>query len=57
MKTGFEIDWSTLQAPEDDGAARHLTGLKVPSLGLPQPLAEPSTCPPLPVSLSFTSIP
>ena len=34
MKTGFEIDWSTLQAPEDDGAARHLTGLKVPSLGL-----------------------
>jgi peroxiredoxin len=28
-------DWSTIPAPEDDGAARHLTGMRVPSLSLP----------------------
>lgn len=27
-------DWSTLPAPEDDGAARHLPGLRVPSVPL-----------------------
>ncbi len=25
-------DWSTIPAPTDDGAARHLTGMKIPSL-------------------------
>lgn len=28
-------DWSTIPAPTDDGAARHLVGMKVPSLPLP----------------------
>jgi len=28
-------DWSTLPAPEDDGAARHLLGMSVPSIALP----------------------
>jgi peroxiredoxin len=28
-------DWSTLPIPQDDGAARHLTGLSVPSVPLP----------------------
>jgi peroxiredoxin len=28
-------DWSTIPAPADDGAARHLPGAKVPSLALP----------------------
>jgi peroxiredoxin len=27
-------DWSTLPVPEDDGAARHLPGLRVPSIAL-----------------------
>jgi peroxiredoxin len=27
-------DWSTIPAPEDDGAARHLPGLKLPSVPL-----------------------
>ena len=27
-------DWSTLPAPEDDGAARHLPGLRIPSIPL-----------------------
>jgi len=27
-------DWSTLPAPEDDGAASHLPGLRVPSIAL-----------------------
>ncbi len=29
------VDWSLLSTPEDDGAALHLTGLKVPSVLLP----------------------
>lgn len=29
------VDWSTIPAPEDDGASQHLTGLVVPSLTLP----------------------
>ena len=28
-------DWSTLPAPEDDGQARHLPGLRIPSVLLP----------------------
>jgi peroxiredoxin len=28
-------DWSTIPAPTDDGAARHLFGMKVPKLDLP----------------------
>ena len=28
-------DWSKIPAPTDDGAARHLVGLKVPSVPLP----------------------
>ncbi|MFD0917491.1 peroxiredoxin [Pseudahrensia aquimaris] len=29
------MDWSTLPAPEDDGAAAHLTGAAMPNLSLP----------------------
>ena len=28
-------DWTTLPSPEDDGSASHLTGKRVPSVGLP----------------------
>lgn len=28
-------DWSTLPAPEDDGAARHLHGMRLPQIHLP----------------------
>ena len=35
MSHGFEIDWSSLPTPQDDGAAAHLTGLAVPSVALP----------------------
>jgi peroxiredoxin len=28
-------DWSSIPAPQDDGAARHLTGLQLPSISLP----------------------
>jgi peroxiredoxin len=28
-------DWSTIPAPKDDGAARHLHGMKLPSVALP----------------------
>jgi peroxiredoxin len=27
-------DWSTIPAPKDDGAARHLTGMRLPSISL-----------------------
>jgi len=30
----LEVDWSKLPAPEDDGAARHLDGARVPDLAL-----------------------
>ncbi len=30
-----DVDWSRLPAPQDDGAADHLTGLDLPSLSLP----------------------
>ena len=29
------VDWSRLPAPEDDGAADHLRGLRLPSIALP----------------------
>ena len=29
------VDWSTIPAPRDDGAAAHLAGLAMPSLSLP----------------------
>jgi peroxiredoxin len=29
-----EVDWSKIPAPEDDGAARHLTGMAVPDVAL-----------------------
>ena len=28
------VDWSTIPAPEDDGAARHLPGMPLPSMPL-----------------------
>jgi peroxiredoxin len=28
-------DWSTIPAPQDDGAARHLPGLRLPAIALP----------------------
>lgn len=31
----YEVDWSTLPVPEDDGGARHLPGLRLPSVPLP----------------------
>ena len=31
----LEVDWSKIPAPEDDGGARHLTGLAVPDVALP----------------------
>jgi peroxiredoxin len=30
-----QVDWSKIPAPEDDGGARHLTGLAVPDVALP----------------------
>jgi peroxiredoxin len=30
----MDVDWSTIPAPPDDGAARHLTGLAVPDIAL-----------------------
>lgn len=32
---GFEIDWSELPTPKNDGAAAHLAGAALPSLALP----------------------
>lgn len=29
------VDWSTIPAPTDDGAARHLEGMRVPDVTLP----------------------
>jgi peroxiredoxin len=34
-KSLFEVDWSKLPAPEDDGAARHLPGRPIPDVPLP----------------------
>ncbi len=35
MSNLFDVDWSKLPAPADDGAARHLAGLELPALSLP----------------------
>ncbi|KAF0865505.1 peroxiredoxin [Pseudomonas sp. LD120] len=35
MRDMLSVDWSSIPAPEDDGAARHLRGLPVPGLLLP----------------------
>jgi peroxiredoxin len=35
MSSIAKPDWSTLPVPEDDGAARHLPGLRVPSVLVP----------------------
>ncbi|HAJ12560.1 MAG TPA: peroxiredoxin, partial [Comamonadaceae bacterium] len=29
-----QVDWSRLPQPEDDGGARHLTGMRLPTLEL-----------------------
>ena len=29
-----DVDWSRIPAPVDDGACRHLAGLRVPSVAL-----------------------
>lgn len=34
-------DWSLIPAPEDDGGAAHLTGMKMPDLTLPATSGEP----------------
>lgn len=34
MSTLNVVDWGKIPAPEDDGAARHLVGLKLPSVSL-----------------------
>jgi peroxiredoxin len=31
----YDVDWSALPVPEDDGGARHLPGLRLPSVPLP----------------------
>jgi peroxiredoxin len=31
----LKVDWSNIPAPQDDGAARHLTGMHVPDISLP----------------------
>jgi peroxiredoxin len=36
MKTSVEApDWSKIPRPQDDGAARHLAGARIPSISLP----------------------
>jgi peroxiredoxin len=35
MNDLFNVDWSKIPAPRDDGAARHLPGQRLPSLPLP----------------------
>jgi peroxiredoxin len=34
MTNLLSVDWSQIPAPEDDGAAKHLIGMKLPSLSL-----------------------
>jgi peroxiredoxin len=31
----MDVDWSKIPAPEDDGAAKHLVGMKIPPVALP----------------------
>lgn len=35
------VDWSHIPAPKDDGAAKHLIGMNMPSLSLPATNGEP----------------
>ena len=35
MSNLHEVDWSTIPAPADDGAANHLNGTSLPSVALP----------------------
>ena len=35
------VDWSKIPAPEDDGGARHLTGMTVPDIALPATSVRP----------------
>ncbi len=35
MRDMLNVDWSSIPAPQDDGAARHLAGLQMPELSLP----------------------
>lgn len=44
----FAIDWATLPAPQDDGAARHLAGARVPPIGLTSTDGETVTVAALP---------
>ena len=34
QKNLLEVDWSKIPAPEDDGGAAHLTGMKIPAVSL-----------------------
>ncbi len=34
QKNLLEVDWSKIPAPSDDGAAKHLVGMRIPSLSL-----------------------
>ena len=34
QKNLLEVDWSKIPAPTDDGAAKHLVGMRIPSLSL-----------------------
>jgi peroxiredoxin len=34
MTSLLSVDWTQIPAPEDDGAAKHLVGMKLPSLSL-----------------------
>ncbi|MDJ1008835.1 MAG: peroxiredoxin [Paracoccaceae bacterium] len=40
-QTFYEVDWSTLPEPEDDGAADHLPGLALPSIALASTGGDP----------------
>src|SRR5262249_57445037 len=31
----MDVDWSKIPAPQDDGAARHLAGMRLPEISLP----------------------
>jgi len=35
QKNLFEVDWSKIPAPSDDGGTAHLKGMAIPSIGLP----------------------
>ncbi len=37
----LDVDWSKIPAPPDDGAARHLVGMRVPDIALPSTTGGP----------------